>query len=72
MPPELPVPKHDNGSLVPAHPWELLEFSERKRAPANQRARRVETSTQSDAAYEQEGRVEGRAFARGGHLPKEA
>src|SRR5207245_1272239 len=51
---------------------ELRECSERKRAPASQRARRVGTSTQSDAAYGKESRVEGRAFARGDHLPKEA
>ena len=41
---------------------ELHEASERKRAPANQRARRVGTSTQTDAAYGQGGRIEGRAF----------
>jgi hypothetical protein len=49
-----------------------MSLPKEKRAPANQRARRVGTSTQSDAAYGQEGRVEGRAIARGGHLSKVA
>jgi len=58
------------------HLWSPLIHGElvfrKKAAPANQGARRVGTSAQSDAVYGQEGRVEGRAFARGGHLPKEA